>query len=415
MAQPCRTCACEFCIRSLAFQRACPPIGHRRRDFPHLMFSLNGGVQDAAEARAAVLYEGPWPSHAAPGPGSEVEASSVPGEDAADAHRFAASRDAADTNTLYVHSTSSASTADRQMPVPVVTGDRGDHACGLGPRSATRPVGEPIGLRGRIEGVMIGRAAYNNPWGVLADADVSLFGAEENAAESRRQVLERYCEYADAVMGRFGQKKDGSPDPGVRAMVKPLTNLFYGAPGSKRWKSEVDTVLKTVRRRLHSGFNPDPASVREVVDRTLHFIPADVLDAPPQPAGALPAMVLGALAAPGDRAGLSQSLMELKKAVKADAGRSKGGMKAATADGSCSCSDNADAKPADAATQVAHQLAAEHATHLVLCIKMYEDCPITCPYACGTSVGTSQVYGPASYTVKQQDWSLNPGETFSCL
>lgn len=51
---------------------------------------------------------------------------------------------------------------------------------------------------------------------------------------------------AEAVTGRFGRKKDGGPDPGVRAMVKPLTNLFFGAPGSKRWKSEVDTVLKTV-------------------------------------------------------------------------------------------------------------------------------------------------------------------------
>lgn len=39
-----------------------------------------------------------------------------------------------------------------------------------------------------IHGVMIGRAAYNHPWGCLADADIAVFGAETNAATSRREV-----------------------------------------------------------------------------------------------------------------------------------------------------------------------------------------------------------------------------------
>ena len=39
-----------------------------------------------------------------------------------------------------------------------------------------------------LEGVMIGRAAYNDPWGCLGDADRVLFGAANNAASSRRQV-----------------------------------------------------------------------------------------------------------------------------------------------------------------------------------------------------------------------------------
>lgn len=40
----------------------------------------------------------------------------------------------------------------------------------------------------QTHGVMIGRAAYNYPWLCLADADQSVFGAESNAASSRRQV-----------------------------------------------------------------------------------------------------------------------------------------------------------------------------------------------------------------------------------
>jgi len=61
---------------------------------------------------------------------------------------------------------------------------------GLGPRA--------------IDGVMVGRAAYNDPWGVLGDADVAVFGEPCNAAVSRRQVIEDYCKYADAMIGRCG-------------------------------------------------------------------------------------------------------------------------------------------------------------------------------------------------------------------
>eukprot|EP00879_Flechtneria_rotunda_P031649 GHRR01034596.1.p1 GENE.GHRR01034596.1~~GHRR01034596.1.p1 ORF type:complete len:365 (+),score=55.04 GHRR01034596.1:341-1435(+) len=55
---------------------------------------------------------------------------------------------------------------------------------------------------GAIDGVMVGRAAYNDPWGTLGDADVAVFGAESNPAMSRRQVIQDYCKYADAMIGR---------------------------------------------------------------------------------------------------------------------------------------------------------------------------------------------------------------------
>jgi hypothetical protein len=49
---------------------------------------------------------------------------------------------------------------------------------------------------------MVGRAAYNDPWGLLGDADVAVFGAASNGAVSRRSVIAAYCEYADAMLGR---------------------------------------------------------------------------------------------------------------------------------------------------------------------------------------------------------------------
>lgn len=49
---------------------------------------------------------------------------------------------------------------------------------------------------------MIGRAAYNDPWGVLGDADVAVWDARGNGAESRRRVLDAYCDYCDGMLGR---------------------------------------------------------------------------------------------------------------------------------------------------------------------------------------------------------------------
>lgn len=40
----------------------------------------------------------------------------------------------------------------------------------------------------RAAGVMIGRAAWKRPWDCFSDADRAVFGADSNAAISRRQV-----------------------------------------------------------------------------------------------------------------------------------------------------------------------------------------------------------------------------------
>jgi tRNA-dihydrouridine synthase A len=108
---------------SPAQNRSVPPLRHEwvwglKRDFPHLSFSLNGGLQNAYDAAGALGLDVP----------------------------------------------------------------------GLGP--------------GAVSGVMIGRAAYNDPWGVLGDADVAVWGEAGNPAPSRREVLERYCEYSDGMLGR---------------------------------------------------------------------------------------------------------------------------------------------------------------------------------------------------------------------
>ena len=58
------------------------------------------------------------------------------------------------------------------------------------------------------------------------------------------QVLADYAQYGDAILGKWGTKRDGSPAPGVKAVVKPVLGMFHGERGNKKWKQELDRILK---------------------------------------------------------------------------------------------------------------------------------------------------------------------------
>ncbi len=62
-------------------------------------------------------------------------------------------------------------------------------------------------------------------------------------------------EYADAVVGRFGMKPDGSKTPNVRTVARPLLNLFVGEPSGRKWRRMLDVALLK-----------KPATVAEVVE-----------------------------------------------------------------------------------------------------------------------------------------------------
>eukprot|EP01023_Acetabularia_acetabulum_P018032 TRINITY_DN19105_c2_g1_i3.p2 TRINITY_DN19105_c2_g1~~TRINITY_DN19105_c2_g1_i3.p2 ORF type:complete len:189 (-),score=35.59 TRINITY_DN19105_c2_g1_i3:132-698(-) len=120
---------------------------------------------------------------------------------------------------------------------------------------------------------MIGRAAYNDPWGCLSQADTIIYGEKQNACASRRQVVTDYCKYADSTVGKFSSEKNveqGKQYPSIRALVIPLLNLFFGCKNSKLWKRIVDEKLQR-----------KPKTVSEVVLDTLHVFDDEVLDEPP--------------------------------------------------------------------------------------------------------------------------------------
>lgn len=78
----------------------------------------------------------------------------------------------------------------------------------------------------RVDGVMIGRAAYHNPW-MLADADRRLFGAE-NPVKSRAEAVEAMIPYLEAYLREDGGK--------ASHVTRHMLGLFNGRPGARKWR-----------------------------------------------------------------------------------------------------------------------------------------------------------------------------------
>ena len=79
-----------------------------------------------------------------------------------------------------------------------------------------------------LDGVMIGCAAYRNPW-ILAAADRELFG-NPHTSPNRRQVLETYIAYLERELAA------GVP---LNVMTRHLFGLFHGQPGARRWRRAI--------------------------------------------------------------------------------------------------------------------------------------------------------------------------------
>ncbi|XP_073142189.1 uncharacterized protein [Henckelia pumila] len=112
-------------------------------------------------------------------------------------------------------------------------------------------------------GVMIGRAAYHNPWNLLGHVDSAIYGAPPSNL-TRRQVLENYQVYGDSVLGLYGS----GTKPNLRDVVKPLLGFFHSAPGNGLWKRKVDAAFQNC------------TTIKSFLEETLVAIPDDVLDSP---------------------------------------------------------------------------------------------------------------------------------------
>lgn len=116
-----------------------------------------------------------------------------------------------------------------------------------------------------VDAVMIGRAAYEDPF-VFADVDRRFFGVEEAEAPGRFEVARRVGEYAEAYVRASPQRKPS-------AVLRHLLGLFTGQPGAREF-----------RRILGDARDPRPplerveaalAAVRRALERKAEAVPSD--------------------------------------------------------------------------------------------------------------------------------------------
>ena len=108
-----------------------------------------------------------------------------------------------------------------------------------------------------VDGVMIGRAAYEDVW-MLAAVDARLY-REPGSVPTRRAAVEGMLPYLEALAQR------GEP---VRRVTRHMVNLFRAVPGARAW-----------RRHLSENAHR-PGAGPDVVTAALRLVPDAVLDAP---------------------------------------------------------------------------------------------------------------------------------------
>ena len=84
-----------------------------------------------------------------------------------------------------------------------------------------------------VDGVMLGRAAYDQPW-LLADADRRIFG-EATGPASRGEVVDALMAHAQTL------DTEGTP---VRALTRHLMGLCSGLPGARKWRQHLSEVAR---------------------------------------------------------------------------------------------------------------------------------------------------------------------------
>lgn len=80
----------------------------------------------------------------------------------------------------------------------------------------------------RVDGVMIGREAYHNPY-LLAEVDQRLYGVARPPM-TRHGILDAYLPFVEAQLQR------GAP---LSAMSRHLLGLFQGVPGARAWRRHI--------------------------------------------------------------------------------------------------------------------------------------------------------------------------------
>lgn len=77
-----------------------------------------------------------------------------------------------------------------------------------------------------VDGVMIGREAYNNPY-MLAEVDRQVYQDTDAAIKSREEIILQFCEYIDEEVARGTR---------LHSMTRHILGLYQGVRGAKAWR-----------------------------------------------------------------------------------------------------------------------------------------------------------------------------------
>ncbi len=83
-----------------------------------------------------------------------------------------------------------------------------------------------------LDGVMFGRAAYNNPW-LLSMVDERFYGAPA-FAKTREDIIRELIEYTQSVEGE---------DQSVKSLTRHIMGLYHGQKGAKHWRRALSEPL----------------------------------------------------------------------------------------------------------------------------------------------------------------------------
>ena len=86
--------------------------------------------------------------------------------------------------------------------------------------------GQVAGQLVHVDGVMVGRSAYHDPWS-MASWDVDFLGATEPAATSREAVEHGMVAYMERLA------RQGT---GWHVAARHMMGLWNGTPGARRWR-----------------------------------------------------------------------------------------------------------------------------------------------------------------------------------
>jgi len=83
-----------------------------------------------------------------------------------------------------------------------------------------------------VDGVMLGRAAYHDPW-LLADVDRRLFG-DQGSVASREEVIVRMTAYLH---------REAARGTAPRHVVRHMLGLYQGVRGARQWRRELSDAI----------------------------------------------------------------------------------------------------------------------------------------------------------------------------